>query len=93
MTDQRTPNPGYAQVLGNSHSKKAIAVRECYGDPKALRRLDGSPSQPGAQVAWHASVVIVNPGGTGNPKFVISALFAPLPPNKSFRSLVPSMKA
>jgi transposase len=31
--------PGYAEVLGTNHSKSALAVLECYGDPKALRRL------------------------------------------------------
>jgi hypothetical protein len=34
--------------------------------------------------ALQASVEIVNPGGTGNPRFVISARFAPLPPSKNF---------
>jgi hypothetical protein len=32
-----------------------------------------------------ASVVIVNPGGFGNPNGVISARLAPLPPSKSFQ--------
>ena len=33
---------------------------------------------------------IVNPGGTGTPRFVISARFAPLPPRIAFMSFVPS---
>src|SRR5258708_36728839 len=33
---------------------------------------------------------IVTPGGTGTPRFVISARFAPLPPSTAFMSLVPS---
>ncbi len=35
-----------------------------------------------AMNALHASVVIVNPGGTGRPRFVISARLAPLPPSR-----------
>src|SRR5665811_1685283 len=40
-----------------------------------------------------ASVVMVNPGGTGRPIRVISARFAPLPPSRSLRSLLPSAKS
>src|SRR6266516_1866261 len=43
--------------------------------------------------ALHASVVIVNPGGTGRPRFVISARLAPLQPSRNFWSLLPSSKA
>jgi len=42
------------------------------------------------EVVLHASVVIVKPGGTGRPRLVISARFAPLPPRRSLRSLFPS---
>ena len=38
------------------------------------------------------SVVMVKPGGTGSPIFVISDKFAPLPPKSFFISLVPSPK-
>ncbi len=38
----------------------------------------------------HASVEIVNPGGTGNPSELISARFAPLPPRSCFISVLPS---
>ncbi len=38
------------------------------------------------------SVVMVNPGGTGRPRLLISARFAPLPPSNSFMSLLPSWK-
>ena len=48
---------------------------------------------PLCRYALHASVVMTNPGGTGSPRFVISARLAPLPPNKSFRSLLPSAKS
>src|SRR5689334_12914258 len=36
---------------------------------------------------------MVNPGGTGSPRLVISARFAPLPPSRSFWSLLPSLKS
>jgi hypothetical protein len=35
---------------------------------------------------------IVKPAGTGTPRFVISARFAPLPPRTAFMSLVPSAR-
>src|SRR5690606_27544877 len=35
---------------------------------------------------------MVNPGGTGTPRFVISARFAPLPPSTDFISRVPSAR-
>ena len=43
--------------------------------------------------ARHASVVIVKPGGTGRPSFVISARLAPFPPSRSFMDLSPSEKS
>src|SRR5262245_6508877 len=36
---------------------------------------------------------MMKPGGTGSPKLVISARLAPLPPSRSFRSLLPSAKS
>src|ERR1700759_2499901 len=36
---------------------------------------------------------MVNPGGTGRPRLVISARLAPLPPSRSLRSLWPSVKS
>src|SRR6185437_6390726 len=38
----------------------------------------------------HSLHAIVNPGGTGTPRFVISARFAPLPPRTLVMSRVPS---
>src|SRR5688572_9546856 len=38
------------------------------------------------------SHAMVNPGGTGIPRFVISARFAPLPPSTRFMSRVPSAR-
>src|SRR5665647_3438405 len=48
---------------------------------------------PVVMYARQASVVMVNPGGTGSPSLVISARFAPLPPRRSLRSLLPSLKS
>ena len=48
---------------------------------------------PAAMYALQASVVIVKPGGTGRPRLVISARFAPLPPRRYFWSRLPSRKA
>ena len=48
---------------------------------------------PASRYARHASVEIVNPGGTGSPSFTISARLAPLPPSRSFWSLSPSEKS
>src|SRR5450830_273858 len=50
-------------------------------------------SSPVVMYARQASVVMVNPGGTGSPSLVISARFAPLPPRRSLRSLLPSLKS
>src|ERR1700760_575368 len=36
---------------------------------------------------------MMNPGGTGRPRLVISARLAPLPPSRSFWSLSPSAKS
>ncbi len=50
-------------------------------------------SRPDFRYARQASVVMVNPGGTGSLRFVISARLAPLPPSRSFMSLLPSAKS
>ncbi len=49
-------------------------------------------SLPVSRKTLQASVVMMNPGGTGRPRLVISARFAPLPPRRSLRSLFPSVK-
>ena len=54
-------------------------VREIAGRIKEVHEL-------GVQI----SVVIVNPGGTGNPRLLISARPAPLPPSRFFMSARPS---
>ena len=41
----------------------------------------------------HVSVVMVNPGGTGNPSLLISERFAPFPPRICLISLPPSSKS
>src|SRR4029450_2786589 len=50
-------------------------------------------SLPVVRYVVQASVVMVNPGGTGRPRLVISARLAPLPPSRSLRSLFPSAKS
>jgi hypothetical protein len=50
-------------------------------------------TDPDSKYARHASVEIVNPGGTGRPILTISARLAPLPPSRSFWSLPPSEKS
>ena len=59
--------------------------------PGLLEHPGGAP--PWARKVRQASVVIVNPGGTGSPMVVISARLAPLPPRRSFMSLLPSEKS
>ena len=58
--------------------------------PQRGRHLDPQHpgSRPNARYSRQASEVMVNPGGTGKPSFVISARFAPSPPNRSFWSFV-----
>src|SRR4051812_11104249 len=55
--------------------------------------LSSGGTTPSARYRRHASVVTVNPGGTGNPSRVISARLAPLPPKRSFSSLLPSLNS
>ena len=55
------------------------------------RRSPGS--EPRERNSRQASVLMVNPGGTGRPSLVISARFAPLPPSSAFWSLSPSVKS
>ena len=51
----------------------------------------GRPSS--RRYATQASVVIVNPSGTGRPMRVISARLAPFPPSSGRMSAVPSEKS
>jgi hypothetical protein len=62
------------------------------------RCLSTSADKPAGGVsvslqARHASVVIVNPGGTGKPRAVMAARFAPLPPSSSIFDGSPSPKS
>ena len=59
----------------------------------AISASSPSGTAPEVRYARHASVEIVNPGGTGSPSFTISARFAPFPPSRSFWSLSPSEKS
>ena len=78
-----TSSPRRLPILASSAASAAAT---------SSSRPSGSFSWP-AMYALHASVVIVKPGGTGRPSFVISARFAPLPPSRNFCSLEPSSKA
>src|SRR5699024_10525274 len=64
-------------------------VRRC----ASTSLLSPSGRSPVCRYALQAAVVMVKPGGTGSPIFVISARFAPLPPNRSLSSLLPSWKS
>ena len=48
---------------------------------------------PWRRCSLQASVVMVNPGGTGRPRLVISPRLAPLPPSRSFMSRLPCSKS
>ncbi len=50
-------------------------------------------TDPVARYARQASAVMVKPGGTGRPRLVISARFAPFPPSSSNMVLLPSAKS
>src|SRR6266542_3585537 len=80
---------------GSTSSPRRLPIF-CSSAVSASATSSISPSgsrSPAAMYALHASVVIVNPGGTGRPRFVISARLAPLPPSRNFWSLLPSSKA
>src|SRR5438093_4665109 len=59
---------------------------------KALSTSGRKPAgtAPSRRYSVHAPHAIVNPGGTGTPRLVISARLAPLPPSTAFMSRVPS---
>ena len=62
---------------------------------KANKELDSANSRlaPVSRYTRQAPVVMVKPGGTGRPRLVISARFAPFPPSRYFCSFEPSSKA
>ena len=66
------------------------AARGCARPPRAARRARCRVAQVRRCRRRHA---IVKPGGTGTPRLVISARFAPLPPSTVFMSFVPSAAA
>ena len=59
----------------------APRARRCA--PRSRRRAPPAPVPPAAMYARHASVVTVNPAGTGIPSWVISARPTPFPPRSS----------
>ena len=92
--------------IENLAPERTLTSSGSAGSPRRLPIVDSSVARcspasssisggapPWARYVRHASVVIVNPGGMGSPMFVISARFAPLPPSRSFMSLLPSEKS
>jgi hypothetical protein len=77
--------------LGSPRALPIVSSSVPRCSPASSSISGGAP--PRARNARHASVVIVNPGGTGRPMFVISARLAPFPPRRSFISLLPSLKS
>ena len=65
--------------MGDSHMGLQARIMS-----QALRKLSAAINRS------HTSVEIVSPGGTGMPKLVISARFAPFPPSPSFMDASPS---
>ncbi len=80
---------------GSTASPSRLSIF-CSSWSRAAATSSMSPAgsvSPAAMYALHASVEIVNPGGTGSPRFVISARLAPLPPSRYFCSFEPSSNA
>ena len=79
---------------GSSESPRRLPM--AFSRPWRCSSTSGSrPSghRPSAREVRQAAVVAVKPGGTCRPMFVISARLAPLPPSRSFMSLLPSEKS
>ena len=79
---------------GSSGSPSDLPIASCSAArcvPASWSISGGAP--PSRRNVRQASVVIVKPGGTGMPMFVISARLAPFPPSRSFMSLLPSEKS
>ena len=75
--------------LGQADDPLLVAVRS----GAATSAASPSGSSAVSIQTRQASVLMMKPGGTGSPMLVISARFAPLPPNRSFWSLLPSAKS
>ena len=82
-TDTSNGFLGSPSFLPVDFSTRASACSTCSQSP-------GGNLLPDAKYALHASVVIVKPGGTGSPAFVISAMPAPLPPRSERIFALPS---
>ncbi len=78
--------PDRTDTSSGSSGSPSFLPRACSSAARCSLTSSASPSGalPSSMYARQASVLIVNPGGTGNPRFVISARFAPLPPRRSF---------
>ncbi len=84
-TDTSSGSSGSPSVLPMAFSRVARCPSTSSHMPSGNPPLD--------RYVMQASVVMVNPGGTWRPRFVISARLAPLPPRRSFISLLPSWKS
>ena len=82
-TETRRGRAGSPSLRPTAASRRASAASTCSQSPAGCLR-------PPAEYAAQASVVIVKPGGTVTPRFVISASSQPLPPSRCRSALDPS---
>ena len=66
--------------------------KDGFQSQKGTVTIDESGNVPRCRYSTQTEHAIVNPGGTGTPRFVISARFAPLPPRIIFMSRDPSAR-
>src|SRR5262245_51594828 len=82
-TDTRSGRAG-------SPSRLPVAASSRFNPRSTCSQSPGGCFRPAALYAAHASVVMVKPGGTGTPRFVISASSEPFPPSSGRNALEPS---
>ena len=78
------------ELIGNPEVKVSQLAKIEEAKEGSLSFL-ANPKYEAFLYTTQASVVIVKPGGTGNPIWTISARFAPLPPSKSDLLLSPNV--
>ena len=84
LTETKSGEVGSPNFLPTTFSRFSKAVLIC--------SFNAVGTTPVVRNSRQASVVIVKPGGTGNPICTISARLAPLPPSKSDLLLSPKVK-
>ena len=100
--EDRLHHAGHRELRAGAHRDQQRVVG--LAEPLAHRLLQGREVRADlvAQLGRLVAAVEVDlarlggdvkPGGTGSPRLVISARLAPLPPSRSFRSLLPSVKS